>query len=189
MTRKYTQGRKTVQKDRKIFRIVILVTAVLLLFFVWSVRKSLMSFSRYGYLGVFLVNFVSNATVLLPIPGIASVFFGGAVWNPVAVGVISGLGAAFGELFSYFLGYGGRGVLQLLDHKVAWTRQVEYLFHKTGFLAVFVFSLLPIPIFDFLGILAGSLNYPVWKFALATFFGRSLRNLFIALMGAKFLSV
>jgi hypothetical protein len=32
---------------------------------------------------------------------VVTVFVGGAIWNPAIIGIISGLGSAFGELFAY----------------------------------------------------------------------------------------
>ena len=52
----------------------------------------------YGYPAVFLVSLIGNAAFLLPAPGIALVVAAGGVLDPVAVGVVAGLGAALGEL-------------------------------------------------------------------------------------------
>lgn len=175
------------KENGHIFRIIIFIATLVLLFIVFQQRNYIHRFNRLGYLGVLLVNFIASATVLLPLPGVASVFLGGAIWNPVMVGVFSGIGAMFGEIFGYFLGYGSRGFLHSLEKKNHWTTKVESFFHKTGFLTIFVFSLLPLPVFDIIGIMAGVFNYPIWKFAIATLTGRVLRNFIIAWSGAKLL--
>lgn len=165
-------------------RILVLAISILLILLIWSQHGRLSKLSKYGYLGLFIINFISSATVFLPFPGTASVFLGGAIWNPYLVGLISGIGASIGELFGYFVGYGGRGLTSQFERN-QWFTKVEEYFHKTGFMTTLVFSLLPLPIFDFIGVLAGALNYPIWKFTLATLIGRIIRNVFIAWSGAK----
>lgn len=176
-------------KDGRGFRLGILIATIILLAVIVSQHKSLIALSKWGYLGVFIINFVSSSTVIFPLPGVASVFLGGALWNPVLIGIFSGLGASLGEVFGYLVGYGGRGLLKSWKDGNSWLKGVEDFFHKTGFVTTFIVSLLPIPIFDFIGILAGTLNYPLWKFFLATFLGRLIRNLIIAWSGSKVLPI
>jgi len=174
---------------RPSFRIIVFLVTLALLSIIWFMGRDLLKVRHYGYLGILIVNFISNATVLLPLPGVVTVLWGGAIWNPVAVGIISGIGATLGEVFSYLVGYGGRGLTGQLEDKNHWLNRVEKLFHKTGFFAVLIFSSLPLPVFDIIGVVAGALNYPLWKFALATLVGRILRNIVIAWTGAKILPV
>lgn len=179
--------RKKQTPTEKVIRITILLVTVLLLILIWSQRQNLSSLSDWGYLGVFAVNLVSSATVLIPIPGITAVFLGGAIWNPYIVGLVSGIGSALGELFGYFAGYGGRGLIAILDEHPA-LRSIEDFFKKTGFITTLLISAIPFPFFDMIGIIAGALNYPIWKFTLAILLGRIVRNILIAFSGAKFLS-
>jgi len=83
--------KKTYIKDGFWFRVIILTVSVALLGVIFAYKDELHNLSNYGYAGIFVVNFISSATVLLPLPGTASVFIGGAVWNPVIVGIVSGL--------------------------------------------------------------------------------------------------
>ena len=179
--------KKTILKDGLLFRLGILAVSLILLLLIWINREELVNLSRWGYLGIFIVNFVSNATVIFPVPGAASVFFGGAIWNPFVVGLFSGTGAAMGELFAYFIGFGSRGIFKNHIKKKPWIKNVEKYFQQSGFLTVLIFSALPLPVFDVIGLLAGSLNYPVVKFFLATLTGRILRNTIFAWMGARVL--
>ncbi|KKS97977.1 MAG: hypothetical protein UV73_C0004G0119 [Candidatus Gottesmanbacteria bacterium GW2011_GWA2_43_14] len=174
--------------EGKSFRIAVFVISLLLLYLLWINRDDLKDVESWGFLGIFVINFISNATIILPAPGTASVFVGGAIWNPLAVGLLSGIGAAFGELFAYFLGFGGRGVLRFVEKGGKWVKTLEGFFHRAGFITTFVYALIPLPFFDVLGIIAGAVNYPVWKFFLAVLLGRIIRNVIIALSGAKFLT-
>lgn len=179
--------RKQGGKDQKLFRLVVFGITILLLFFLWQERGLLERFSKFGYLGIFLVNFISSASVFFPMPGVASVFVGGAIWNPIIVGLISGLGASLGEVFGYLVGYGGRSLLGSIEKENPWIKKIERIFQKMGFLTIFIFSILPMPLFDIIGLIAGGLNYPIWKFTMAVLCGRVIRNIIFAWTGAKFL--
>lgn len=175
------------KRNEQIFRFFAILVIIVLFVLIWKNRESLKELAGLGYIGIFIINFVSNATVIFPVPGAATVFLGGAVWNPIIVGFISGLGAALGELFGYFLGYGGRGALHTVEKKNSWIKKLETRYRDSGFMITFFFSALPIPVFDFIGILAGAMNYPVWKFFTAALLGRVLRNIIFAWSGEKIL--
>ena len=174
--------------EGNLFRLVILLVSGFLLYLLWINKDDLRDLESLGFIGIFIINFISNATIFLPAPGGFSVFFGGAIWNPLLVGIVSGIGAAMGELFAYFLGYGGRGILHLIEKSGKWVKILEGFFHRAGFITTLIYSVLPIPFFDVLGIIAGAVNYPVWKFFLAVLAGLIIRNIVIALTGAKFLN-
>lgn len=170
----------------KTIRIVILIVSLLVVLIAWWNKRLLYRLEHLGYLGLFLVNIFANATVFLPVPSFLTVFVSGAIWNPYYVGIISGIGSAIGELVGFFIGFGGRGVINNLDgRKKIWLRKIELWFKRSGFVTIFIAAALPDPIFDLVGISAGTLNYPVWKFFLATTLGRILRNIIIAWTGAK----
>lgn len=176
------------QRDGLWFRIFILIISVLLLYVIFINREELKNLSQYGYLGIFVVNFISASSIFLPLPGTASVFIGGAVWDPVIVGIVSGLGSAFGELFGYFLGYGGRGLIKDFKGKGEWVKKIEKNFHKNGMRTTFIFAILPLPVFDVIGVIAGAVSFPVWKFFLAMVSARIIRNILFAFTGTKLFS-
>ena len=158
-------------------RPAIFILTLLLLLALWSQRNSPLASTKFGYLGVFIVNFISSATVLLPLPGVASVFLAGSLWNPLLIGISAGLGATFGEFFAYLVGFGGRSFINKKIARHSSFEKIEYYFHKNGFITIVILAALPFPIFDIVGILAGTLNYPVWKFLLATAIGRVTRDI------------
>ena len=168
-------------------RLAIFFIALTSIVLIWIFREHFLSLSRLGLIGIFFINFFASATVLFPFPGVASVFLGGAVINPFAVGIISGVGAGSGELLGYFVGYGGRGLIHKTVKRDHWVRKLQFFFHSAGFVTILVLSALPIPIFDFVGIFAGTIGYPVGKYYIATVMGRSIRNIIIAWTGAKVL--
>ena len=150
-----------------------------LYFFAYRYPDKVREFETYGYLGAFLISLVTNATVVLPVPGFVLLFALGAACNPILIGLTAGIGGAIGEMTAYLLGYSGRGVIKnvkFYDRAVFWLR-------KWGSLTVFVFAATPLP-FDVLGIGAGALRFPVWKFFTACFFGKTVLYTILALAGA-----
>lgn len=55
--------------------------------------------------------------------------------------------------------------------------------NRYGVWAVFFVALFPIVLFDIIGLVAGALRLPVWKFLLATWAGRLVRAFFEAYVG------
>ncbi len=160
---------------------VLLFTAITVALFLVFARnpERAEEFENYGYLGAFLVSLVSNATIILPMPGFLIIFALGALFNPFLVGLAGATGGAGGEALSYILGWTGRGVIQdrrLYDKAVQWLR-------RWGVWVIFVFAVAPLP-FDIMGMVAGLFHFPFWKFFLALWCGKALKYVTIALGGA-----
>jgi membrane protein YqaA with SNARE-associated domain len=117
---------------------------------------------------------------LLPAPGVALVFAAGGVLDPLAVGLVAGLGAAFGELTGYVVGLSGQAVF---DNRPFYWR-IESWMRKSGTLAIFVLAAVPNPFFDVGGLIAGILRMPAWRFVLSAWLGKSLRFFMVAYVGA-----
>lgn len=133
----------------------------------------------YGYPAVFLASLIASAAFLLPAPGVALVFAAGGVLDPVAVGLIAGLGAAVGELTGYVVGMSGQTVLD--NQPFYW--HIERWMRKSGTLAIFVLAAVPNPFFDVGGLIAGVLRMPAWRFVLSAWLGKSLRFAVLAFAG------
>jgi uncharacterized membrane protein YdjX (TVP38/TMEM64 family) len=85
----------------------------------------------------------------------------------------------------YLAGRSGRG---LLARSKAYMR-VEGWVKKWGWLAVFIMSIVPFA-FDVVGIIAGALRMPVWRFLVAVWLGRTISYIaaiYLASLGLKFL--
>jgi membrane protein YqaA with SNARE-associated domain len=52
-----------------------------------------------------------------------------------------------------------------------------------SFLAIFGLAAIPNPFFDFAGIAAGALRFPVWQFLFWSFLGKTVKMLFFAYAG------
>ena len=137
--------------------------------------------SSWGYLGIFIVSLVGNASIIFPVPAFAVTFAFGAILNPWLVGLAAGAGSAIGELTGYVIGRGGREVLESKHKK--WLEKAEKWTDRYGFYAVLVaFAATPLPD-DVVGILAGVFEYDLKKFLLASFIGKLIMSLALAFGG------
>ncbi|MGC9359683.1 MAG: VTT domain-containing protein [Anaerolineae bacterium] len=155
----------------------VLITAV-----VFALGDRLAELQALGYLGVFVIGVLGNATIILPVPGLAVVFAGGGVLNPLLVGLVAGVGEPLGELTGYLAGYGGSAVVEDAERYERVRRWME----RRGFVTLFVLSAVPNPLFDLAGMAAGMLRYPVAKFLLACWLGKTLKAVLIAYLGLAF---
>jgi membrane protein YqaA with SNARE-associated domain len=133
-------------------------------------------FEQYGYLGAFIASFITCSTVLLPIPGfvVIAAIAASPATNWAIVALVSSLGDGLGECISYFVGYGGAVVVHPAQLK--WYHKAEVWMKRWGSATVFVLAMIPLP-FDVVGMAAGALRFPLWKFLLATVAGRLPRVL------------
>ena len=139
---------------------------------------------NYGYPGAFVISVILNGTILFPVSNVAVMIgLGATLPLPWLVGVAGGFGAAFGEMTGYLAGRSGRG---LLARSKVYIR-VEGWVKKWGWLAVFIMAIVPF-VFDVVGIIAGALRMPVWRFFIACWLGRTIFYVFavyFASMGIK----
>ncbi len=135
-------------------------------------------YQEYGYLGVFIISIMGNATLILPVPSFAVVIGMANTFNPYLLGFVAGFGSAIGEVTGYLAGYGGSMVAE--DNET-YKKLVRFM-ERWGAWVIFVLALVPNPVFDIGGIVAGSLKMPWWKFLGAATAGKSLRLIMFALM-------
>ena len=161
------------------FAIIALVLAISIAIFAF--REQFAELAAVGYPGIFFVSLLGNATVVLPAPSLALVFAMGSALSPVLVGVVAGAGEALGELTGYALGYGGQAVI---ENEATYGRLVAWM-ERRGGITVFVLSVIPNPFFDLAGIAAGSLRYPVWRFLLFCWMGKTIKTTLVAYAGSR----
>ncbi len=149
--------------------LVVAITIALFLLFRNNPDK-IKEFENYGYLGAFLISLVSSATIILPTPGLLLLIALGAGFNPVLVGLVGAVGGTVGEITGYVLGHSGRRLARRNKLFV----KAEGWMKRGGFVTIFLFSLLPFLPVDIVGVVAGALRFPMWKFLLACFFGKAI---------------
>lgn len=162
-------------------RVLAILLVVALTVYLFSIRDRAAELAGYGYPGVFLLSLVTNATLLLPMPGVAITFAAGAIFNPFLVALAAGLGSTLGELTGYLAGFSGQGVLQRADLY----RRLEDLTTRYGSAMVFVLALIPNPLFDLAGASAGAMRMPLTKFLFWTWLGKTLKMMAFAVAGAS----
>ncbi|MFC1897071.1 YqaA family protein [Chloroflexota bacterium] len=169
---------------KKIFPLLALLLVVAItvgiFYFYQSSPDRIDQLKGYGYLGAFLISLTFNATLILPSGNILILSVLGAVLPSVTVvGLVGGAGAALGEITGYMAGYSGRG----LAERSRMYNRVEGWMKRWGTLTIFIMSVVPF-IFDLVGIAAGVLRFPFWKFLLLCLLGRTILYMVVALLGA-----
>ena len=170
----------TFSKKQKVFRIILLILVSVLTLLLLVYRKQIQHLEEYGYPGIFLLSILSNATVLIPLPGVLLISAMGAVFNPVYVALAAGSGAALGELSGYMAGVGGQ--VWLGDKK--WYQKLEQWIAKYKHLPIILLAFIPNPFFDMAGFIAGTSKMPLWKFLIFTWIGKVAKMILFAFLGA-----
>ena len=134
----------------------------------------------FGYLGVFVVTAVANATVIVPVPYYGLVVALAQQLNFLGVVLAGAAGSALGESVAFFVGRSGRGAAKETRFYFWVQRQLTHPWRAFGVL--FLLAAPPNPAFDVAGLLAGAMGLPFWMFLLAVFLGRIIRIGFIALI-------
>lgn len=144
-------------------------------------QDKLIHLKTWGLFGIFLLNFFSTATIFVPSFSFATVVAGGSLYNPFLVAIVATLGGALGDSISFILGQSGRHIFLKQEGRLfTW---ISSLFKKNGMAVIFILAMVPNPVFDALGILAGSLDYSFKKYLIAMIAGRIVRNIILAYVG------
>ncbi len=162
-----------------ILGIGLLALALAIILASWLLRDALPALQSLGYVGIFLVGVIGAASVVaLPAPTLATVCVGATLLhlNPIAVGLAAGAGESLGEVVGYLVGMGSQTFLS----KGKTYLRVHGWVQRRGGLALFVLALVPNPLFDLAGLAAGALRFPVYRFLLWVWAGKSLRDVAVA---------
>ncbi|MHC1740802.1 MAG: VTT domain-containing protein [Anaerolineaceae bacterium] len=168
-----------------LIRVLVLIVVIAITVFLFLNRNQVSKLQALGYPGIFLVSLFSNATLILPVPGVLFTSAMGAIFNPYWVALVAGSGATIGEISGYLVGFSGQGVIE----NKKWYDRISGWMQKHGDITVFLLALVPNPFFDVAGMVAGALKMPIWRFLLFAFFGKCLKMLAFALGGATLFGV
>lgn len=167
----------------KIIKYFFIFLSIAISVLIIAFRNELSKLTNFGYLGVFLINLIGSATIILPAPSLVATFIGGSIYNPLLVGIFSGIGAGIGELTGYLAGYGGSAfITENKNYK-----RIEKWMNINGFVTILILSIIPNPIFDLSGIFSGATHYSLKKFLTAVLIGKTVRFIGISYLGANFL--
>ena len=131
-----------------------------------------------GYTSIFFLSFIAAALIFLPVSALAAVCVAVAVdLNPFMVAVVAASAESIGELTGYMAGMGGKAIF---DRNRFYLR-FKNLFSRYGGLILFCGSMIPNPLFDIMGVAAGSILYPVKRFLLLVFIGKVVKFSWVGL--------
>ena len=169
-------------KKAKDYFLVCFILLCSILVFVF--REEVSKIGEFGYLGIFILCFLANLTVFLPAPSIMVVVSYSQVLSPVLVAIVGALGTTFGEMSGYMLG-------NAMDNiSTKWKNLIDKISNKikNAYLIVFIFALLPLPLFDLVGVYAGSKKARVPLFFISCYSGKLIKMLFYAVFIGNILS-
>lgn len=168
-----------------LLRIATLLVVITLSIYIFSIRDEAEKLAIYGYPGIFLLAFLSYATVILPAPGVAIVFTMGSIINPLGVALAAGAGAALGELSGYLAGFSGQAVI---EHTRVYDRLTRWM-NKNGILTVLFLAIIPNPFFDLAGVAAGALKMRLPIFLFWVWIGETIKMLIFAFAGNRLINL
>jgi len=148
-------------------------------------RNKIVYLQNLGYFGLFIINLVGSATIILPIPALVTTVAAGAFLNPLLAGIFSAAGSTIGELTGYYAGVGG-GQLIKKDKNI---ERVEKWMDKYGLWVVFVLAAIPNPLFDLAGMISGASGIPVRKYLLVVLGGKFIKFVILAYVGFGILKI
>lgn len=135
----------------------------------------------FTYLGAFLITFIANAAVVVPVPYIPIVAHMATSANSVvAVVLLASIGSALGESVAFFVGRVEKDLIS--GH--AWAERIRGWAsreHRAA-IALFLFAIPLNPVFDIGGAIAGALGVRYMTFLVAVWLGRVVRFTIIALL-------
>ncbi len=140
-------------------------------------------FQQFGTLGLALNSFIESF-LLVPPPDFLLIIMDlakpeKALWYAFVCSIASILGGIVGYLIGFI---GGRPVFNWIFRKnPEQFEKVEELYNKYGSIAVFFAGFTPIP-YKVFTIASGILSMNIWKFTVASFFGRAGRFFLVSIV-------
>ncbi len=171
------------KRTRAVIGVVAVLVVVLLTAMAYRYRHQVAALSHYGYPGIFLVELIANATIILPIPGSAVTTAISPLLNPWILALVAATGAALGELSAYAAGVGGN----VLIENQPWYLRVKGWMQRYGGLVILLMAFIPNPFFDTAGLVAGSLRMKVVAFFVWCWAGKVLNRLLLVLGASSIL--
>jgi len=170
------------RKPSKTLSIIIIIGMILITILVFVFRNEMQQLESYGYLGIFLISIAANATIIIPVPGLAITTTMGAVFNPIGVAIAAGLGAAIGELTGYAVGRTGSS---FISDRQFYLRLMGWLgsHPKWSFAVIIFMAFIPNPLMDVAGMVCGALAIPARKYLAGCAIGKTLKMLVFAYAG------
>jgi uncharacterized membrane protein YdjX (TVP38/TMEM64 family) len=173
------------EKKKLALRFFLLFLVIVLSVVLFIYRDEVQKIANFGYGGIFFLSILTNATLILPLPGVVFTSAMGAVFNPFWVAIAAGIGAALGETTGYLAGFSGQVIVDRKD----WYETLTHWMRKYGNLTILVMAIVPNPIFDLAGMAAGMLKLPFFRFLFWCLLGKIIKMLLFAYTGASLFKI
>lgn len=161
------------QRFRKAIETIVFILIVGLSIAIFLMRDKIQNLGSIGYLGLFLLCLLANATVLLPAPSLMIAASCALIMNPLLVAIFAALGSTLGEFVGYAFGTVSKDLSPKFQKVIdKFARKI----HNQSLL-VFIFAVLPLPLFDIVGIYSGGAKVNLVKFFLVCFAGKFIKML------------
>jgi membrane protein YqaA with SNARE-associated domain len=150
--------------------------------FLAQVQPVLNRFAWLAYAGVFVVQLLSNLTIIAPVPIALAITVSIATqWNPLLVALFASLGGTLGELSGYFAGYIAEKAA--INESAAGFNRIRGWMNRYGPWTIAFLAFQPVLPFDIGGIIAGAARMPLWKFLPALWLGKFPKYLLLTYFG------
>jgi len=176
--------------ETALWGIAMLLLSVLIVFLIRQVEMflkaspdSIHRFAPFVYVAVFVIALLNSATIVIPAPGIAVIIALATQWNPVIVAVVTSIGSSIGEMSGYLAGRVGTRIIAA-EHMRGYQMATRWV-KRRGWWIIAVFALIPLVVFDIVGLVGGGLKIPAPRFLLATWIGRLPRSFIEIYAGAS----
>ncbi len=151
----------------------------------YLLRPYLTDLGNWGYLGAFIVNGASSATILFPAPGGLLVAVIAQDFNATLIGVAAGLGGTVGSVTAYLAGAMNSSNVE----RWRWGAALQRLMGRFGGLIIFLFALIPFLPGDVSSIIAGVTRYSFRKYVLFHGLASVIQMIVIVNVGVELLDV
>ncbi|MBN2186153.1 MAG: VTT domain-containing protein [Dehalococcoidia bacterium] len=172
--------RRPTKREALVGGISLAITVTLCIFIIQH-RGYLEHIARYGYIGCFITNILASGTIAMPGLGMIITFTLGGVLNPAIVGAVAGIGEAVGAVTAYFTGYSGRGLFR--DSNNSLYLRFNDMLHRHGSKGVFFMASIINPFYYPFALFMGMIRFGFLRFFLATWAGRTIKNMVLAYLG------
>ncbi len=169
-----------------LLRLFIFLGVIALTAFLFTIRNQLQQLEGYGYIGIFLLSILANATIIIPLPGVVLTSAMATIFNPLGVAIAAGSGAALGELTGYLAGFSGQGVV---EKSKRYQRVLDWMEKHPRYtnITILLLATIPNPFFDLAGMASGTLKIPLKRFLFFVWIGKILKMLPFAYAGTPIL--
>lgn len=163
--------------EKKWVPVISLIIIIGIMVCAYFFKQSVETYIGWGLVGLCIGCFLSNATVLLPAPSALLVCQFALIYNPLIAALVGGLGAASGEMIGYLAGRTGREIIKSKHNS-----KIISAFKRHPYVLVLLFSVIPWPLFDIIGILSGASHLKWYRFLYTCWAGKVIKMLMYGLM-------